>query len=239
MAPCSSSGLTPAPCVTRPPATSISRAEPPGLMLKAIAESFTTTALDQGAASAAISLDAATNPDPADGLADLNADRPIGVGDNALELRGPDCSGIDIKAARALAECFDRRIDLKHGYSAEIDEPDTARAERRYLLLSNPAVHDAPVVEDPARTRRPSAQWNQGRNSSMISRARTRACAQGSVHPGSPLSAAGAMGPQSHGMRGLNPGISVPHSVVIFARQKPMPPKSERLREIYVEGQHR
>jgi hypothetical protein len=37
-------------------------------------------------------------------------------------------------------------------------------------------------------------------------------------------------------MRGLNPGISVPHSVVIFARQKPVPPKSERLREIYVKG---
>jgi hypothetical protein len=39
-------------------------------------------------------------------------------------------------------------------------------------------------------------------------------------------------------MRGLNPGISVPHSVVIFARQKPVPPKSERLREIYVKGHH-
>ena len=36
---------------------------------------------------------------------------------------------------------------------------------------------------------------------------------------------------QSHGMRG--------HSVVIFARQKPVPPKSERLREIYVKGHHR
>ena len=37
-------------------------------------------------------------------------------------------------------------------------------------------------------------------------------------------------------MRGLNPGISVPHSVVIFVRQKPVPPKSERLRAIYVKG---
>ena len=83
-----------------------------------------TTTPDQGG-HATISLDG-DEPDPADGLADLNADRPIGVGDNALELRGPDCSGIDIKAARALAECFDRRIDLKHVYSAEIDEPDTA-----------------------------------------------------------------------------------------------------------------
>lgn len=43
--PRSSSGLTPLLCVIRPPATLISRAEPPGLTLSAMAESFTTTPL--------------------------------------------------------------------------------------------------------------------------------------------------------------------------------------------------
>jgi hypothetical protein len=39
----SSSGLIPAPCVIGPPATEIFRAEPPRLMLSAIAGSLTTT----------------------------------------------------------------------------------------------------------------------------------------------------------------------------------------------------
>src|SRR5215510_7756444 len=45
IAPCCSIGATPGPLVLMPPAISISRAEPPGLMLRPIAESVITTPL--------------------------------------------------------------------------------------------------------------------------------------------------------------------------------------------------
>src|SRR6185312_8713514 len=66
-------------------------------------------ALDQRRPGAAERLDATMHDEFADRLADLNADRAVGVGDNAVELRKVDRTGVNIEAARALTEGLDRR----------------------------------------------------------------------------------------------------------------------------------
>ena len=98
-----------APLVLTPPAISISRAEPPGLMLSAMADSVMTTPLTSDGPSTE-RFDTAAYDQLADGLADLNADRAVGVGDNAIELREIDRPGIDIEAARALTEGLARLV---------------------------------------------------------------------------------------------------------------------------------
>lgn len=57
-------------------------------------------ALDQRGAGAAERLDATVHDELADGLADLDADRAVGVGDDTVKFREVDRAGIDIEAAR-------------------------------------------------------------------------------------------------------------------------------------------
>src|SRR5665213_4040035 len=83
----------------------------------------------------------------ADGLADLNADRAVGMGDNAVELREVDRADIPMEAARALTEGLDRRVDLQFMDDAEVDEADAAGAMRGDFRLRGPAIHHAPVVQ--------------------------------------------------------------------------------------------
>src|SRR6516225_4272705 len=70
-------------------------------------------AFDQRIARAAVGFDAAADVDLADRLADLNADRAVGMGHDAVELRRVHGPCIDVEAARALAESLDWRLDLK------------------------------------------------------------------------------------------------------------------------------
>jgi hypothetical protein len=104
-------------------------------------------AFDQGVAGAAKGFDAAPNLDLPDRLTDLDADRAVGMCDDAFEFGGIHRSGIDVKAARALAECFDRRIHLKDIDAAEIDEADAAWTMRSYFVFCNLPVHNTPVVK--------------------------------------------------------------------------------------------
>src|SRR6185437_10463593 len=104
-------------------------------------------ALDQRRSRAAERLDAAMHDDLADRLADLNADCAVRVGDDAVELRKIHGAGIDVEAARALAEGFDRRVDFQLMHDAEVDEPDAARAIRRDFRFGRPAIDHTPIVE--------------------------------------------------------------------------------------------
>jgi len=85
-----------------PPLISISRAEPPGLTLRPMAERADHDALDQRWSSTSERLDAAAHDQPADRLADLDANGPIGMSDDAIELGEVHGAGIDIEATRAL-----------------------------------------------------------------------------------------------------------------------------------------
>src|SRR5665213_4361667 len=87
-------------------------------------------ALDQRRTGAAKRLDATVNDEPADRLADLNAYRTVGVRDDAIELREVHGAGIDIEAARALAEGFDRGVDFQFMHDSEVHEADAARTMR-------------------------------------------------------------------------------------------------------------
>jgi hypothetical protein len=69
-------------------------------MLKAMAERLITTPLiNQRRARAPEGLDATMHDELADRLADLNAHRVIGVGNDAVELRKVHRPGVDIEAA--------------------------------------------------------------------------------------------------------------------------------------------
>ena len=76
-----------------------------------------------------------------------DADRAVGMGDDTIEVGKVDRAGVDIEAACALAESFDRRIDFQFLQDAEMDETDAAGAERSDLRLRRPAVDDTPVIE--------------------------------------------------------------------------------------------
>src|SRR5579864_7500050 len=104
-------------------------------------------ALDQGRAGAAEGLDAAMHDELADRLADLDADGTVGMGGDAVELRDVHGPGIDIEAARALAEGFDRRVDFQFMHNAEIHKTNAARAIRGDFCVGGPAIDDAPIVE--------------------------------------------------------------------------------------------
>lgn len=104
-------------------------------------------ALDQRRASAAKRLDATAHDKPADRLADLNAHRAVRVGGDTIELRKVHRAGIDVEAARTLAEGFYRRIDFQVVHDAEVDKADAARAIRGDLRLGRPAIDHASIVE--------------------------------------------------------------------------------------------
>src|ERR1700692_232414 len=73
---------------------------------------------DQRRTGATECFDASVYDEPADRLADLNADSSIGVGDDAVELREVHRAGIDIEAPSTLAEGFDRRVDFQFMHDA-------------------------------------------------------------------------------------------------------------------------
>ena len=80
-------------------------------------------AFDQRIAHTTIGFDAAADTDLADRLADLNADRAIGMGHDAVELRRGHGPRIDVEAPRALAESLDWRFDLKRSMTPKLTKP--------------------------------------------------------------------------------------------------------------------
>ena len=62
------------------------------------------------------------------------------MGDDAVELGEVHRAGIDVEAARTLAEGFDRRIDFQFMHDAEVDKADAARAMRGDLRLGGPTI---------------------------------------------------------------------------------------------------
>jgi len=96
--------------------------------------------LDQRRPGATECLNAAMHDQPADRLADLNADCAVRVGNNAVELREVDRAGIDIEAARTCTEGFDGSVDFQF-------MDDAAWTVRRDLGLGGPAINDASIVK--------------------------------------------------------------------------------------------
>src|SRR6516225_2265793 len=92
-------------------------------------------ALDQRIASTPIGLNASAHADLTDRLAELDAHRPIRVGDNTLKLRRIHRTRIDIETAGSLPERFDRCVHLEQIDGAEIDETNAAWTIRGNLVI--------------------------------------------------------------------------------------------------------
>src|SRR5665213_762768 len=118
-----------------------------GLYAQADSGKTDDDAFDQRWAGAAERLDAAAHDELPDRLADLNAHGSVCVRGDPVEFGKVHRAGIDVEAACALAERFDRRVHFQFVNDPEIHEADAARAVRGDLLLGDPAIDDAPIVE--------------------------------------------------------------------------------------------